>query len=700
MPPAARYDPPPMRTLLPFLVLFGLAAAAPGQRPRDVDEALARLEAAASQPEAARHRAVRDLGPFADERATAALLRELERAQSLSFRQAVVRALGRQPRPGAVAPLAAVLRDAANPRLADAAAEALAGQGPDGVAALAALLPGAASKSPQRNAICSGLGRSDDPAARAALLAELRRAGGRDRLPPLRALAGGRGDRDLDDVRRQLAGDRDPLVAAAALEQLAAQRDAGAPDLAIELLRRLEADAGADLYTAVLSGLLVAPAPAHFAALLTAAARAEDPFGAARTDDWQRAFADAAWVRWLADSGVDAKAVVDRVAAARALARAPEPQRGAAAPGLRKLLADRDADVVQAAATALVTADPDGARTALGEQFANATEATAGSLLGALHSVRAAEPEWRSELLAVCGHKLPTARAAALGLLATLPPIDAPAVAAAADNLAHKQWRVRAAAIDLLRASRSAGAPPLLFERLDKERARLHQDLVDALQDLTGLQFPTVSAWRQWWLREGPTFRARDARPESGAAKRAVAATAVSYWDIPVESDRVAFLVDVSGSMLQPFGTGAETRLDEAKRRLARVLGQLPPKSAVNVIPFSYAARGWSDRLQPLTKAQQKAADAFVAELVAKGPTNVHAALQLAFTDPDVDTIFLLTDGRPSAGAIVDPDQLAAEVRRWNVGRSIRIHTVAIGERSELLEQLARDSGGAATVAR
>ena len=83
-----------------------------------------------------------------------------------------------------------------------------------------------------------------------------------------------------------------------------------------------------------------------------------------------------------------------------------------------------------------------------------------------------------------------------------------------------------------------------------------------------------------------------------------------------------------------------------------------------------------------------------------RGATNVHAALERAFADAEVDTIFLLTDGQPSAGFLVAPEAILREVRRWNVGRGVRIHTVAIGGRSDFLERLAADSGGEHTVAR
>jgi uncharacterized protein YegL len=152
--------------------------------------------------------------------------------------------------------------------------------------------------------------------------------------------------------------------------------------------------------------------------------------------------------------------------------------------------------------------------------------------------------------------------------------------------------------------------------------------------------------------------------------------------------------------MTQPFGTGGGTRLDEAKRQLVRVLGMLPGKAKVNVVTFGTVAAAFRDTLQLLDEKLRLSAEIHSKGLVARGSTNVHDGLQRAFADPDVDTIFLLTDGAPSSGPIVEADALAKAVATWNLGRGVRIHTVALGGKSAFLERLARESGGEHTVAR
>ena len=63
------------------------------------------------------------------------------------------------------------------------------------------------------------------------------------------------------------------------------------------------------------------------------------------------------------------------------------------------------------------------------------------------------------------------------------------------------------------------------------------------------------------------------------------------------------------------------------------------------------------------------------------------------FTDPDVDTIYLLSDGAPSAGKHTAPGEILREIRRKNRSRQIAINTISLG-RSDLMKKLAEQNGG------
>ena len=693
---------PALTLLVPIALLLAPLAA---QRPKTAEEALAKFARVADRPESERFRPVGDLGDFADDLVTQRLLAELQAAKSPAYRQAVIRAIGEQTRSDAVPPLAQELQAAGNVRMVEAIATALAKQGDAGVRVLAQALGQEKAGSAKVHALCDGLGRATADSARDALLAALQQAGGRDRLPPLRGLRRWHADPLVDSQRELLARHKDAPVAATALQQLAEHQHSAAPTLAAELSRRAGPTAGTDVHTAVLLGLLLQPTAEHFESLLVAGAHAEDPFAKARRPAWETALGDAAFVRWLADAGTTRKPAGERAFAATALGLCPAAHHAVALPALQRALGQKEPEVVRAAAMALSELGGDGATTALAKLLATGAEPLQPIALAALHHRRGKDDAWRTELLQHANGKGAPLRAAALQLLATTQAgADQEAlVAAAAGNLTHKAWVVRAAAIDLLRALRAPAGVPLLFERLEQEQGRLQKDVTAALQDLTALQFPTTEAWRNWWQKEGATFRVvakKQPNDERGDRRGDAKPTTASYWNLPVTSDRIVFVVDTSGSMTQPFGTGDDTRLDEAKRQLVRVLGLMPGKAKANVVVFSDEAKAFAEALQSLDERKKKAAEGFTQALTARGSTNVHAGLRAAFADAEVDTIFLLTDGQPSSGPIVDQDALLREVAAWNLGRNVRIHTVAIGGRSRFLEQLAAQSGGEHTVAR
>ena len=81
-------------------------------------------------------------------------------------------------------------------------------------------------------------------------------------------------------------------------------------------------------------------------------------------------------------------------------------------------------------------------------------------------------------------------------------------------------------------------------------------------------------------------------------------------------------------------------------------------------------------------------------KLGAGGGTNLFGSLEFVFEDPQVDTIFILSDGEPSVGTILDPRAIRSEVAKWNQNREVKIHSISIGSSLQVLEWLSEDSGG------
>jgi HEAT repeat protein len=253
--------------------------------------------------------------------------------------------------------------------------------------------------------------------------------------------------------------------------------------------------------------------------------------------------------------------------------------------------------------------------------------------------------------------------------------------------LKAKDWPVRVAAIRGLSRLRRKEAVELLVDRIDKEEGRMLAEIVDVLRGLTGKPFGYApGAWKEWWTGAKDDF----VLPDKARALVTSQANMTTYYGVPVLSNRMVFVMDMSGSMSET--TGTESRMEQAKKELARVLSQLNPASQVNMIFFDDRIEPWHKGLLPI-KTHLKEAQAVVARLAPRGQTNIFDSLEFAFTHKEADTIYLLSDGDPTAGRIIDKEDILREIRKMNRLRQIVIHTISFGE-SPFLKELATQNGG------
>jgi len=307
------------------------------------------------------------------------------------------------------------------------------------------------------------------------------------------------------------------------------------------------------------------------------------------------------------------------------------------------------------------------------------------------------DPEWRATLAALAGAPEPSDRIAAavgLGVLG-----DADARQRLERLLGDRSWKVRHAVLGVARELRDPALLGPLVARLGQEDGALRVAVGDTLTELTGLELgASDAAWTQWYAEQGATFvlpsRAElAARAAQRASARVADASEASFYGLPVRSKNLCFAIDVSGSMRASVG-GGRTRHDVACAELAALLARLPQEARCNLVFFDDEIASWQKRLTPMDAKAVASAQAFVAERVTRGGTNIHGALVAAFADDAVDTVYLLSDGDPSSGTIVDPLELRAELGQWNSVARVTVHCVSVGQRSQLLADLARDSGG------
>jgi Mg-chelatase subunit ChlD len=246
-------------------------------------------------------------------------------------------------------------------------------------------------------------------------------------------------------------------------------------------------------------------------------------------------------------------------------------------------------------------------------------------------------------------------------------------------RLEDRDWIVVAEAVRALRDHQVAEVVSALVAKMPEVKGRLREDIRDVLKALTGQPLSyDPSAWSIWW-REVRDVWDPTSVPTSIEEQRKSLQTAVKdglYGEIV--SERVIFLLDVSGSMLAETQVGG-SRIEIARKQLQRVIeGGLDPRSRFSMVAFSEGLVRFSDRLLRAKGPVLKRALAFVAKLKAGGETNTYGALELAFSDREVDTIYLLSDGSPTVGKETSAVLILQSIQNWNRYRGTRIHCIGL----------------------
>jgi hypothetical protein len=130
--------------------------------------------------------------------------------------------------------------------------------------------------------------------------------------------------------------------------------------------------------------------------------------------------------------------------------------------------------------------------------------------------------------------------------------------------------------------------------------------------------------------------------------------------------------------MLASTEIGA-SRIEIARKQLQRVIESgLDPKSRFSVVAFSEGLIRFSPGLVKAKASILKRALSFVEKLKAGGETNTYGALEQAFSDREVDTIYILSDGSPTVGKETSAPLILHAIQNWNRYRGTRIHCIGL----------------------
>ena len=304
----------------------------------------------------------------------------------------------------------------------------------------------------------------------------------------------------------------------------------------------------------------------------------------------------------------------------------------------------------------------------------------------------------------------------------------------------NRTWEVKWIALKGLEKGGDEKCIEPLIENLGRCRAdegRLKDQYIRILKKLLDVELETddPNAWKSAWT-------AKKAGTEMAPGTTMVDPT--QFYGLKTRSTRLVFLLDRTGSMAEvgsepertPYklppdavgnekeppqerasrdectrilkkwnATPARTRIEVAKKEIINTLYVLRPIVHFNVIWYESTPTPWRQELVPATWINKLDAIQTADKIAASGGTNIWDAVELGFkmleaaqtksavnpitldrkanyatSTNGVDTMFLMTDGKPNTGRINTTDDILAELKKVNRLRKVTVHTICVGD--------------------
>lgn len=168
------------------------------------------------------------------------------------------------------------------------------------------------------------------------------------------------------------------------------------------------------------------------------------------------------------------------------------------------------------------------------------------------------------------------------------------------------------------------------------------------------------------------------------------------YYGIEIYAKRLLFIIDRSGSM----GTvvGNRSRIDRAKQELATAINGLDPECEFGLLVFDSEIRAWREELVPADEDNKLDAIRFIQYLGTGNTTNTYGVLRRALEfDEQLEAVFMLTDGQPTSGRLINPSAILTDILRRNEVHHLTINAIAIAVEPTMatfLKRLSEPSNG------
>lgn len=233
-----------------------------------------------------------------------------------------------------------------------------------------------------------------------------------------------------------------------------------------------------------------------------------------------------------------------------------------------------------------------------------------------------------------------------------------------------------------------------------EDPSRHTADFADALRLLTGQQFgQDPDRWLRWWQDSGPEWLAQAVQLKKlpGESKPpADEATVAQYFGIPLQSMRVGFVIDGSGSMNDPLDDGRRCA-DAAIAEFENFLARYPDSGSMHLRIIVRDSQSPFDSAVVANQKNRKKALNYLRRFDFGPASAMYDILVEAQQDPEIDTLVFVSDGGGSWGSYAYPPHMLDGLQLAYERSGVRIHSVCVGKsanKARFMEQLAEMTSG------
>ncbi len=290
-----------------------------------------------------------------------------------------------------------------------------------------------------------------------------------------------------------------------------------------------------------------------------------------------------------------------------------------------------------------------------------------------------------------------------------------------ARRISGKRWQVRLTAVRALRRVGTDDCLEPLVLQFASEDGRLKKELHATLKVIARDDLgPNPDTWRRWWDHQKKTYgglpQDLPEMPANPADERYgdpndVPEDQPHYYGRRFFSRSICYVLDTSGSMKFTMKIKPEqvallgniptsgSRMEIARAALVDSIQRLDPRTRVRMVFFSTQVQVLEPDLAQASAAHVAAIRRKLASVEPDGGTNFYGAIRAALgmhqtstldkALPETpDTVFFLTDGRPTRGQIQPMPELTSWMRNVNRFAKVRLHVIALGELNVDIEAL------------